>query len=76
MDIQMPVLDGLDATKKILVSDQTKTPIFALSANTFVDDIKKAQDIGFSGYLKKPIRKETLLTMINDMKDDDKFFIK
>jgi signal transduction histidine kinase/ActR/RegA family two-component response regulator len=58
MDIQMPVLDGYEATRQIRVlerSDSKQVPIVAMTANVFVDDIKKAQKNGMNRHLAKPI---------------------
>lgn len=58
MDIQMPKLDGLSATKKIrsLKEDYFKTlPIIALSANALVSDKEKSLEVGMNEHLNKPI---------------------
>lgn len=58
MDIQMPVMDGLQATKKIrsLYGAEAKTiPIFALSANAFVEDENHSIEAGMNGHIAKPI---------------------
>lgn len=58
MDIQMPVMDGLAATRKIrsLNSAEAKTiPIFALSANAFVEDKNLSLEAGMNGHIAKPI---------------------
>lgn len=57
MDMQMPVMDGVEATKRIRASshpDHT-IPIFAMTANTFASDRKKCMDAGMTGYIAKPI---------------------
>ena len=64
MDIQMPVMNGYDATAKIRSSEREdlKTiPILAMSADVFMDDIKHAQDVGMNGHVAKPIEIENLL---------------
>ena len=53
MDIHMPVMDGLEATRKILDMD-LKTPIVALTANVMSNDREKYLSQGLSGYLAKP----------------------
>lgn len=58
MDIQMPVMNGLEATRTIraLDRDDAKTiPIIAMSANTFADDVNKSIVAGMDGYVTKPI---------------------
>ena len=64
MDIQMPVMDGYEATQKIrALSDKQKAsvPIFAMTANVFEEDRKKAKDTGMDGFLSKPINLEELV---------------
>ncbi|MEQ9309102.1 MAG: response regulator [Balneolaceae bacterium] len=62
MDIQMPVMDGVDASKLISQnSDSSKKPIIiAVTANAMVTDQKKYELAGIDGYLTKPITKESL----------------
>ena len=61
MDIQMPVMGGLEATEFILKQDQYKAiPIVGLSANTSKEDFEKAQDAGMVSYLTKPIKIKAL----------------
>lgn len=54
MDIQMPVLDGLEACKKIREQNK-QIPIIALTANVMVADVKKYAESGFSSHLGKPV---------------------
>ncbi len=57
MDVQMPVMNGLEATKKIRERPEMKKLfIVGLSANVFDEDQKKAIDSGMDDYLTKPIR--------------------
>lgn len=58
MDIQMPIMDGYTATRKIRSSDHIdakKVPILALTANAFKEDIQLAIDAGMNGHVSKPI---------------------
>ena len=58
MDIQMPVMDGLEATKQIRASehpDSGAIPIVALSANAFDDDTQRSLDAGMQAHLAKPV---------------------
>ncbi|MEG2037414.1 MAG: response regulator [Ruthenibacterium sp.] len=58
MDIRMPVMDGLQATREIraLNGESAKTiPIIAMSANAFDDDLEKSEEAGMNLHLAKPI---------------------
>lgn len=68
MDVQMPVMDGYEATRQIRALDDRKIasiPIIALTANAFEEDRKNALAAGMNGHLTKPVEidklKETLL---------------
>lgn len=63
MDIQMPVLDGRSATKKIRETDRSdagQIPIFALSADAFTEDVRLSAEVGMNGHFSKPIDFEAL----------------
>ncbi|WP_242847430.1 hybrid sensor histidine kinase/response regulator [Dorea sp. D27] len=67
MDIQMPVMDGYEATAAIRAmprKDAASVPIIALTANAFVADIGKAQNAGMNAHVPKPIDMEKLLATI------------
>ena len=57
MDMQMPVMDGLEATKQIRASKREDKDIliFAMTANTLMRDRKNCQAVGMDGYISKPI---------------------
>jgi len=59
MDIQMPIMDGYEASKLIREKD-TKIPIIALSANAMAEDIEKTKAVGMNEHLTKPINVEKL----------------
>jgi len=64
MDIQMPQLDGIEATKRIRAHEATiggyHTPILALTANTLVEDRYACFEAGMNGFLIKPLDREKL----------------
>lgn len=62
MDIQMPVLNGYEATRQIraLKSDVSKIPILAMTANAFDEDKKLAFEAGMNEHITKPIKIEVL----------------
>lgn len=61
MDLKMPVLNGIDAMTQIREDKAFRsTPIIAITASGMKGEKEKMLDIGFSGYLTKPIRKATL----------------
>ncbi len=59
MDLQMPVMDGYEATRLIRMTNK-KIPIIALTANIMASDIKKTKLIGMNMHLNKPIEVERL----------------
>jgi CheY-like chemotaxis protein len=63
MDIQMPVMDGITACRKIRETDQS-LPIIALTANVMSDDILTYQVEGFNGHLAKPIDLDVLMQVL------------
>jgi len=69
MDMQMPVMDGYEATRAIRQWEREQgrapTPIVALSANAFPNEIERGLRAGCTAYLTKPIRKNALLAVID-----------
>jgi CheY-like chemotaxis protein len=62
MDVQMPVMDGFQATREIRNLDQhlSSIPIVAVTANAFQSEREKCLSFGMDGYLTKPVDKEQL----------------
>ena len=64
MDIQMPVMNGYDATKKIRRMDdpqKANIPIIAMTANAFTEDRQAALDAGMNDHIAKPINMNVLV---------------
>ncbi|MEA3315468.1 MAG: response regulator, partial [Campylobacterota bacterium] len=59
MDLQMPIMDGYEATKQIRDKDKN-IPIIALTANAMKEDVQKTKSIGMNDHLNKPIDVEKL----------------
>lgn len=70
MDIHMPGMDGLEATRKIRASagEQRKVPIIALTANVLPETKKACSDVGMNGFLQKPVSKDSLREAISTSK--------
>jgi signal transduction histidine kinase len=68
MDVRMPRMDGLEATRRIraLPDSHSKTPILALTAYTFRDQLAQCRDAGMDGHIPKPVDYETLMQAIDD----------
>lgn len=63
MDIQMPVMDGLEATRR-LRNDNYNRPIVALSAHALPEEVERSLQAGCHSHLTKPIMRETLIEQI------------
>lgn len=71
MDIMMPVMDGLTATKairKLQRADAQRIPIFAMTANIFPEDKAKSLAAGMNEHLPKPLELPKLIALINKYK--------
>lgn len=68
MDVQMPKLDGYDVTRRFRewerANGRARTPVVALTAHAFQEDVDRAVKAGADGHLTKPIRRETLLDAV------------
>ena len=70
MDVQMPVMDGCTATRRIrALKDPARAavPIVAMTANVFEEERKRAFDCGMNGFLSKPIVIEELIDVLKDI---------
>ncbi len=75
MDMQMPEMDGVEATKRIRAGEaqnpNTKTPIIAISANVSPEDIQVCLDAGMNDYMSKPIDRNRLKEIIEKVFNQD-----
>ncbi len=72
MDIQMPVMGGLETARKIREAEKITgrhIPILALTANAMKGDREKCLDAGMNDYLSKPVNKASLLKKIDQLTD-------
>ena len=70
MDIQMPLMDGYEATRRIRALENPALagiPILAMTANAFDEDRKAAMDCGMNGFLSKPIQIEELIQTLQSV---------
>ena len=71
MDIQMPVMDGMEATRAIRAlhrPDAKTVPIIAMTGNSFDEDVKKSFETGMNAHLSKPIdAKKLVSTLITEI---------
>lgn len=66
MDISLPIMDGLQATREIKAKDATKhIPIIALTAHAMAGDREKCLEAGCNDYATKPVEFKQLVTKIN-----------
>ncbi len=70
MDMRMPEMDGLEATKIIRALDRPdakSVPIIALTANAFDEDVQRSMQAGLNAHLSKPVEPETLFETLEGM---------
>lgn len=76
MDIMMPVMNGLEATRKLRAlnrSDAATVPIIAMTANAFQDDIENSLAAGMNTHLTKPLDVDKIRkTILEMMRKDEK----
>ena len=63
MDVMMPIMDGLKATKAIRRMGST-IPILAMTANAFTDDKQKSLEAGMNAHLTKPLQEKAIVKAI------------
>jgi CheY-like chemotaxis protein len=67
MDMQMPVMDGVEATEKIRAREKQSgrhLPIVAMTANAFEEDRQRCEQAGMDGYVAKPLNSKTIAAEI------------
>ena len=70
MDMRMPEMDGLEATRTIRAMDRAdaaKIPIIALTANAFEEDVQRSMEAGLNAHLSKPVEPEILFRTLGDL---------
>ncbi len=70
MDIQMPVMDGYEATRAIRQledEDKAKIPVIAMTASAFSEDIKNAKEAQMDGHIAKPIDVKNMVEVLSDI---------
>ena len=75
MDLEMPVLDGYEAARRIRALDRADAetvPIIAMTADAFVDDVQKCFDAGMNGHIAKPIDPDTLYRTLADVLSEER----
>lgn len=72
MDMQMPIMDGVEATEKIRAQEKSTgrhLPIVAMTASAFEEDRRRCQQAGMDGYVAKPVTAETIKAEIARVMD-------
>ena len=72
MDISLPRMDGFEATSLLKHDPRTShIPVVALTAHAFDEDRRRAREIGFDGYLVKPVEPRRVLQEVRRFLDDE-----
>lgn len=67
MDISLPKVDGWEATRRLKSDEQTRAiPVIALTAHVLQGDREKATEIGFDGYIPKPVTPQQVLQEVRE----------
>ncbi|OQY08155.1 MAG: hypothetical protein B6I28_05050, partial [Fusobacteriia bacterium 4572_132] len=66
MDMQMPIMDGREAFEKIKKIDPKIVPVIAMTGEVMDEEIKRIKDIGFDGYISKPIMEKKLMNILKE----------
>jgi len=70
MDVQMPEMDGLEATRIIRNKENdtnSRIPIIALTASAMIEDIDKCLAVGMDAHISKPLKADKLRETINNL---------
>ena len=70
MDMRMPEMDGLEATRRIRAMERNgakKIPIIALTANAFDEDVQRSLQAGLNAHLTKPVQPEALFETLESL---------
>lgn len=73
MDVQMPVMNGYEATKAIRAAghpDSKTIPIIAMTANAFAEDVKAALDAGMNAHVSKPVDIDRIIEVLKEFTAD------
>ena len=74
MDMRMPEMDGLEATRVIRAMDRPdakKIPIIALTANAFDEDVQRSLQAGLNAHISKPVQPEALFKTLEGLIKDE-----
>ena len=70
MDVQMPIMDGYEATREIRAlpdKGRASIPIIAVTANAYDEDVTKALDLGMNGHVSKPVDPQKLIEKLAEV---------
>ena len=70
MDMRMPEMDGLEATRRIRAMERDgakKIPIVALTANAFDEEVQRSMQAGLNAHLSKPVEPEALFQTLESL---------